>query len=432
MLPLLSHAQARRLFLGASAMLEDPARRATPASLLALIERLGFVQVDSIHVLERAHHLTLRSRLDGYTHEMLRQLLEEQRRLFEHWTHDASIVPVRWFAHWKLRFLRDRERMRSNRWWQHHLGDGGEQVVAAVRARIAQEGPLRSADFEHAGKRESWWGWKPQKAALDFLWRSGELMVPRRERFQKLYDLTERVHPREHAAPAPSSGEHLDWACRTAAERLALFTPRELSQFWNAIDLAAARAWCGREAKAGALEEVRVESADGSIAKAFALAGWRARLASLPDAPARTRLLCPFDPILRDRERARRRFGFDYRLEVFIPERQRTHGYFVLPILEGEQLIGRLDPKLHRAAGVLEIRGLWWEPGVRPTKARLRGLRDELERLARFVGARAIEMPKANSPSGAAALRARAARPSRAGATSKRPARSSPRSRRGG
>ncbi|GLH65907.1 winged helix-turn-helix domain-containing protein [Geothrix edaphica] len=393
-LPLLPASAARRLFLGAQGLLDDPARRATAASVQGLLERLGFVQMDTINVVARAHDLTLLSRLDGYKPEHLRKLLEDRRSLFEGFTHDASAIPTAFFPHWKPRFARDRERIRAHAWWQHHFrGTDGARVVQDVKTRIEREGPLKSSDFEHPEKRGPWWGWKPQKAALDFLWRSGELMVPRREGFQKLYDLTERVLPEHHARPCPDPQEHQEWACASAAERLWVFTPKELAEFWAGIEAAEARAWCAAAAKAGRLVPVEVEGADGEVRPAFALADWEARLAKLPDPPDRTRLLCPFDPILRDRARALRRFGFDYRFEAFVPGPKRQYGYFVLPILEGDRLVGRLDPKLHRDRGLLEIKGLWWEPGVKATKARKRGLDEALERLAGFVGADEIQLP---------------------------------------
>ncbi len=394
MLAIIPASAAQRLFLGAQGLLDDPARRATVGSLQALIERLGFVQVDTINVLARAHDLTLFSRLDGYQPEQLRKLLEDKRNLFEGFTHDASAIPTAFFQHWKPRFARDRARIQTHAWWQNHFrGTDGAQVVKGVKARIAEEGPLKSSDFEHPEKRGPWWGWKPQKAALDYLWRGGELMVPRREGFQKLYDLTERVLPEHHAQPCPDPAAHLEWACATAAERLWVFTPKELAEFWASLEAPGAKAWCAAAVKAGRLVPVAVEGADGDSRPAFALADWEARLAKLPEPADRTRLLCPFDPILRDRARALRRFGFDYRFEAFVPEPKRHYGYFVLPILEGDRLVGRLDPKLHRARGLLEIKGLWWEPGVKATKARKRGLDEALERLASFVGAQEILLP---------------------------------------
>jgi uncharacterized protein len=393
-LPLLAARDAARLLMGAQGLLEDPARRATTSSLHALIHRLGFVQVDTINVLARAHDLTLFSRLDGYRPAQLRTLLEDKRSLFEGFTHDASAIPTDVFPQWKPRFERDRARIQTHAWWQHHFrGTDGVQVVKGVKARIQHEGPLKSSDFEHPEKRGPWWGWKPQKAALDFLWRSGELMIPRREGFQKVYDLTERVLPAHHLLPCPGPVEHLEWACTAAAERLWVFTPKELADFWDAIEGPEAKTWCAAAEKAGRIVPVKVEGTDGAIRPAFALADWETRLARLPEPPDRTRLLCPFDPILRDRARALFRFGFDYRFEAFVPEPKRQYGYFVLPILEGDRLVGRLDLKLHRDRGHLEIRGLWWEPGIKATKVRKRRLGEALQRMAAFVGADEVKMP---------------------------------------
>ncbi|HJU83170.1 MAG TPA: crosslink repair DNA glycosylase YcaQ family protein [Holophagaceae bacterium] len=375
--------------MGAQGLLEDPSRKATKAQVRRVVESLGFVQVDTINVLARAHDLILRTRLEGYAPRQLQDLIERDRAFFEGFTHDASVLPLRWYAHWKPRFRRDEARMKGHAWWQYHFrGTDGAEVIRSVRERIAVEGPLMSKDFEHPEKRGPWWGWKPQKAALDYLWRCGELAVPRRINFHKVYDLTERVHPVEHAAPEPGRDAHVEWACAEAAERLVVFTPRELAGFFASIELAEARAWCAAAAKAGRILPVEVEAADGSKPQAaFALAGWEARLRKLPEAPEGLRLLAPFDPVLRDRDRCLRRFGFDYRFEAFVPEPKRIHGYYVLPILEGERFVGRLDAKFHRDRGELEIRGLWWEPGVRATKARRRALEAAIVRLATFVGA---------------------------------------------
>jgi len=388
--PGISAAQARRLFMGAQGLLDDPARRAGPAALAKLIERLGFVQVDTINVLARAHHLTLHTRLDGYRPSHFAQLVERDRFLFEHWTHDASVIPLQWYAQWKPRFRRDAEDIRGHAWWNHHLGANGEAVIAHVRERITAEGPVMSADFEHEQKRGEWWGGKPRKAGLAYLWRIGVRAVAKRIHFHKVYDLVERGHPEHHALPEPSPEAHADWACRTALDRLGVATAKEIAAFWQSVSLTEAKAWCEAETRAGGIAAVTVE---GEARPAFAVTDFETRLRKLPEAPEHTRLLCPFDPVLRDRARALRLFGFDYRFEAFVPEPKRTFGYFVLPILEGERLVGRLDPKLHRDRGLLEIKGLWWEPGVKPTRTRLKALETALERLAAFVGAEDIAWP---------------------------------------
>ena len=403
--PFISAVVARRLFLAAQGLLGErqATGRAAPDGLTALrqvIEGLGFVQLDSINTVARAHDLILWSRLPGYRPEQLDQLLYKERFLFEHWTHDASAIPTAFYAHWKHRFVREAARLRDHPWWRDRLGEDGERVVDHVRERITKEGPLGSADFEHPGKRGAFWGWKPQKAALDYLWRSGELLVHDRVHFHKLYNLAEHVLPAAHRLPASALRAHKKWLCESAAARLVIFTPRELSQFWGGLELADARAFCAAAVKRGALCPVQVEPAGGGAPEsALALADWQELQRRLPppsdgpspEGPDELRLLAPFDPVIRDRARCLRRFGFDYRFEAFTPEPRRLYGYYVLPILHGDRLIGRLSPKLTRSRGVLSIEGLWWEPGVKALRARKRLLQTAVQELATFVGARSVE-----------------------------------------
>lgn len=390
---LISTETARRLFLGAQGLLADPARKVARSTLTKLIEQMGFVQLDSINYVERAHHLTLGSRLDAYKQEHFTHLIETRRHLFEHWTHDAAAIPTTWFAHWKPRFA-DYEIKLRYRWLDARMGDKPAATLAHVRERIEREGPLRSQDFEHDRKGQSagWWDWKPQKAALEYLWFTGELMVTRREKFQKVYDLTERVLPDAAKLAAPSEAEHIEWACRTAFERLVIASPKEIADFWHAITLAQARQWCEQAAKSGKLTAVLVESANGEKPRqSFALSDWQTRLRKLPDAPDRMRLLSPFDPVIRDRARAARLFNFDYRFEAFVPEPKRQFGYYTLPILEGEQLVGRIDPKFQREHGVLEVRKVFWEPTIKVTQTRKKQLDEALTRLANLIGAAKVE-----------------------------------------
>ncbi len=397
--PTVNASTARRLFLGAQGLLDDPTRRATLAVTRRLVHTLGYVQVDSINVIERAHHLILASRLDGYEPRMLHRLLEKNRTVFEHWTHDASVIPSEWFGHWRIRFDRFRARSRTSTWWQRHFSAAQDRVMAHVIDRITREGPLKAADF-HGGDRQApgaWWDWKPQKAALEILWRSGTLAISARENFHKVYDLTERVLADFVDLPVPGDREHVHWACTTAFDRLGIATPGEIVRFLQAVTPAQARDWCTTATAAGELIEVEVETADdGRRWRSLARPDWQRRASRLAPPPGRIRLMSPFDPILRDRARTARLFGFEYRFEAFVPAAKRRYGYYVLPILEGDRLVGRLDPKLHRDRGSLEVRGLWWEPGVRPTRSRLSALGAALDRLASFVGAGRIVMPRAH------------------------------------
>ncbi len=405
-LPTVPAATARRLLLGAQGLLDDPRRRPTVDALYEIIERLGFVQIDSINVVERAHHLTLAARLQSYRPRLLERLLERDRRLFEHWTHDASAIPTLWYPHWHFRFERYRQKVLEHPWWKERVGSRPKELIDVIRERIRREGPVMTRDFEDQrpeGTDKTWWGWKPEKAALEYLWRTGELAVARRINFHKVYDLTERVLPEVHAAPCPDPEEHLGWACRSALERLGIASADEIAGFWRAVSLEEVRAWCERSAAAGEIVPVLVRAADGAAPRrSWALPDWEERAAALPSAPPRVRLLSPFDPILRDRRRTLRLFGFDYRFEAFVPAPQRRWGYYILPILEGERLIGRLDPKLRRDEGVLEIRQVWWEPGVRESKGRRKGLEAAVERLARLTGAGEVILPGPTSPGRAA------------------------------
>src|SRR4051812_35575560 len=152
-----------------------------------MIERMGFVQLDTISVVERAHHHILLTRFDGYKPALLEGLHHKKRLLFEHMTHDASLIPTAFFQYWRHRF----EKYPTSEWWKTKLG-GATDVIPAVLERIRRDGPLRSRDFEGDGthKGEGWWEWRPHKTALEFLWRTGEITVSQREQFQKVFDLT--------------------------------------------------------------------------------------------------------------------------------------------------------------------------------------------------------------------------------------------------
>jgi hypothetical protein len=393
----LSAHAARILFLDAQALLDDPGRAAGPVALARLVDRLGFVQLDSINVVDRGHHLTLGARLHGYRPEHLDYLLEARRSLFEHWTHDASAIPTRWYAHWKPRFRRFAGGEAMRRWMTRRMGPEPRKVIAHVKRRLRREGPLRSKDFERETRgRGGFWSWTPEKTALEILWHTGVVAIRGREGFNKVYDLAERVLPDPHRLPAPGRRTQIEWACTTAMERLAVATPREIADFWHAVPAADADAWCRRARRDGRLEAVLVESADGCPPRpAFALADWRARVRGAPPPPDGLRALGPFDPLVRDRKRLARRFGFDYRFEAFVPAPRRTWGYYVLPILEVDRFVARLDPKLHRERGVLEVKHLHWEPGIRPTRARRRALEDALGVIAARVGATRIDLPPA-------------------------------------
>lgn len=388
---LISNAAARRLFLDRHALAEQPAGPAKGDDLLALIDRLGFVQLDSINTVERAHHMILFARRPAYRPEHLARLHDRDRKLFEHWTHDASIIPMSFFPHWRLRFARDEARLRE-RWAKWH-GEGFDTQFDAVLDEVARRGPVSTADVGEAEERSSggWWDWNPSKIALEYLWRVGRLSVVRRDAFRKIYDLTERVVPGEHLAPVPEPWQTVDWACNAAVDRLGFATSGEIAAFLAKVTPAEAKAWCAQALARGEIVEVRVEDVDGQVRRSFARPGFGAG-SDLPEPPGRIRILSPFDPALRDRNRAERLFGFHYRIEVFVPEAKRKYGYYVFPVLEGARIIGRIDMKADRQSDRLAVRAFWPEAGIRMGAQRRDRLEAELDRMARFAGVSRIDL----------------------------------------
>ena len=399
--PQISNQTARRIFLDRHALIERPSGPAKGADLCDLIGRLGFVQVDSINTVARAHDMILFSRRSAYRPGHLRPPLERHRSLFEHWTHDASIIPAEHFPHWRLRFDRDREKLRAR--WRDWRRNGFEQKFDEVLRHISDHGPVCSAEVgaDEARSSGGWWDWHPSKTALEYLWRTGALSVTRREGFRKYYDLTERVLPEEVTGPRVPVEETVEWACTAALDRLGFATSGELAAFWDLITPAEAKAWCTRALSERRIIEAEIACADGAARQVLA---WPELLEGpVPEPTDRVRILSPFDPALRDRKRAERLFGFHYRIEIFVPEAKRTYGYYVFPILEGTRLIGRIDMKADRDGETLNVRAFWPEAGVRMGKGRLARLDAELDRVARVAGcARVAFAPDWLRPGGGA------------------------------
>ncbi len=386
----ISNAEARRLLLYLHGLSFPVHRKLTPQGLLDLIEHMGFVQVDSINTVARAHHMILFTRNSTYRHGQLAHLLETERALFENWTHDAAIIPTKFYRYWKPRFDREQERLR--RAWRQRRRDGFEAQVEQVLSHIRANGSVMARDLGTEQKKatQGWWDWHPSKTALEYLWRCGDLAITRRDGFQKVYELAERVIPSIACDSQPSTDAVVDWACRSALERLGFATPREIAAFWAAVSGAEAQAWVTQNLEHG-VRQITLECADGGQPRPMFARGDLAELMQdIPSPPKGMRFLSPFDPLIRDRLRTRRIFNFDYRIEVFMPAAQRRYGYYVFPMLQGDCLIGRIDMKHHRQAGKLLVTGVWLEPGEQLTRSRQRDLGTALERLRQFIGAEAV------------------------------------------
>ena len=374
-----TQSDARKLWLHAQGLGTAPTGK---LDVLGIIEKLGFVQLDTIRVVARAHDHIIWSRNQHYREPMLNRLLAKERAVFEHFTHDASVLPMTSYPLWRRQFRRMRERIIRSSWYSSMLDADGR---AAIRERIRSEGPLSTHAFDTVcADKTVAWRRPPHKQALDFMWHVGELSTCHRQKFIKFYDLTERVVPQAILDDLRPDDEQLDWLCRSALDRLVFASEGELQRFWEAADLAEVKGWAARARPS--LVPVTVETAAGDRVSLMAPADIEARLTCLDAPTSRLRIINPFDPIMRDRNRLKRLFGFDYRIEIFVPAAKRRYGYYVLPLLEGDRFVGRIELRAERADGTLKVIDLWPEPGVRFGAGRQEKLHAELARLCRFIG----------------------------------------------
>ena len=393
MTTLLTNSDARRLFLflhGLSGSLNNVEDK---AALPGVIKQIGFVQIDSIKIVERAHHHILFSRSNFYDHTWLDYHLEEKRTLFENWTHDASIIPIEFFPYWGHRFSRAHDKLVGSRWWNKRMGDNPGKLCQRVLDYVEKNGATKSRDLRHGNKdssskrledKTSWWGWNPSKAALVFLWRTGRLAVAKREGFQKSYDLTERVVPDIYRNIEHSEEEYINWNCMTAIENIGFGSHAEIANYWEGISPQEAKNWCNKSLN-NYIMTAQVETVDGETVLSWAHPDIFAWVDKLPDPPNIVRFLSPFDPLIRDRKRVRRLFGFDFKIEIYIPELKRVYGYYVYPILEKDKFIGRIEMKVDRRSSSLIVHGFWLEIGFKLTKQRKKKIESELHRWRAFL-----------------------------------------------
>ncbi|MBJ3815262.1 winged helix-turn-helix domain-containing protein [Shimwellia pseudoproteus] len=390
----LSLRQARRLQLSALGLLRKPRRHPRPADLLSAIEQMSLLQIDTINIVARSPYLVLFSRLGSYPATWLDDALATGQ-LFEYWAHEACFLPRQDFALVRHRML-DPQGMG---WKYHHdWMTAHQQEIGALLAQIERHGPVRSADFSHTGKGSSgWWEWKPHKRHLEGLFTRGDVMVARRHNFQRVYDLTRRIMPEWDDARDLIPREQAEARMlENSARSLGIFRPEWLADYYRLrnVDLKPLlTAWLD----SGSIIPVEVEQLGTMYLHQQQLPALTAALdGKLP--ATHTTVLSPFDPLVWDRRRAGQLFDFSYRLECYTPAHLRRYGYFVLPLLYRDALVGRMDSKMHRKAECFEVINLYLETETRITAGLINGIRTAITDFARWQGAvqiRLSELPPA-------------------------------------
>jgi len=375
----LSLKQARRIFLAAQGFgARHPVTVGAP-HLRRTVERLGLHQIDSVNVLARMHYLPAFSRLGCYDRALLERDAwgpKRSRRLFEYWAHEASLLPIDLHPHFRWRMARAE---RGEIGWKGLRSFARERhgEAKAVLDRIAAEGPLAASDFENGSSKSGWWEWSEAKLALEWLFWSGRITTAtRRNSFERVYDLSERVIPPAiFDLPTPDAATAQRALIERSARALGVATATDLRDYFRLKPEEANHAIPELE-EAGVLAPVTVQG--------WSQKAWLHRDARAPRKVAGDALLAPFDPLVWERSRTERLFGFRYRIEIYVPADKRTHGYFVLPFLMDEALTARVDLKADRQNGRLLAHRITLEPGAPgDTEARL-GV--ELARMAEWLG----------------------------------------------
>jgi len=366
-------------------------------SVFETVDRLGGAQIDTLQMVARAHYITLWSRLGTYPQSFFDTLVNDplNRRIFEGWYHAACYVPLR---EYRYQIPQQRQlRESGHRWYTDWMQQpGNRELMDALLERIRAEGGLRAGNIEGEKLQHgSWWNWRPEKMALEHLYSFGHLMIAGRVNFQRVYDLTERVLPKWADTTEPSAEERdRSWLMR-GAKALGVSMPRNAADYtW--MKLGKARPLIAELIKEGALVEVQGETLDG----VKTLIVQRDNLELLEKAaageiqPRRTTFLNPFDNLWWAQGRDEVFWGFRQRLEAYTPAPKRVYGYFCLPILHKDRLVGRFDPKLERKTGLLRLKALYLEPCITPDEELVSDVAAALRDFLAFHGAKDVAIEK--------------------------------------
>jgi uncharacterized protein YcaQ len=378
----LSQAQARRVALAAQGFLDPPHSPPTMRTFARTLNRTGVLQVDSVNVLQRAHFMPLYSRMGPYDVDLVRRASEgRSRRIVEYWAHVQAFMPVELWPVMRHRMARYRDG--RHKWWGTVVT---EDLIADLLAEISDRGASTARDLDDGlpREKENWgWNWSTTRRALDYMYMVGDVAIAgRNSQFEIRYDLPERVIPRALLeAPTPTEAEANLELVRRAARSHGVATARDLADYYR----------MRLQPKAGlhaAQDAIETLVADGELVpvavEGVKRTAYLHRDARIPRRVGARALLSPFDPLVWERERTESLFDFFYRIEIYTPVEKRIHGYYVLPFLLGERIVGRVDLKADRRAGLLLVKAAYAEPGAPDETAE--ELATELHRLAGWLG----------------------------------------------
>ncbi len=366
----------RHLWLDTNLLVSNPDEQ---LDILQIIKKLGFIQLDSIQNVARAHHHILWSRNSGYNEAILDQLLCSKQYIFEHFTHDASVIPMEFYPIWGRQFQR-MERKMSKYYDLSDLEFWRDQIIL----KITNDGAVSTRDFKSKiNTNKKIWSRPPHKRMLEYLWYAGELATSHRKKFIKFYDMAKNVIPKEIFYKNHRDMQQINWLCHGALDRLAVATPKEIKSFWDATDIGEVKSWL--DINLSEIIPVEWQAADGSYIKSFAFNNIDQRINDLTPLSDQIRIINPFDPLVRDRQRLKNIFNIDYKIEIFLPKEKRIWGYYVYLLLQGDNFIGRIEAKADRKTGILNIINFWPENDIEWSKQQRDGLDLELSKFAKLA-----------------------------------------------
>ena len=386
----LSAAEARRVALAAQGFGRPRPTAAGTRQLNGALARMATLQIDSVNVFARSHYMPLFSRVGAYDTAALDRLLFARRSPYvEYWAHVAAFIPAEdWgLFDFRMQAMRAKYGSKPGGWF-----DANRDIVDWVRAELADRGPLRPAQIEHDAKQSArgpWWDWDVVKQALEHLWMFGEVAIAGRRGFERRYGLAEQVIPR-HVLEAPvPRDEAVRELTRRATRAYGVATAADIADYWRIADRKAVTAALDDLVDAGELYPITVEgwTTAGRPAKA-----WLHADAVVPRKIDAAAILTPIDPVVWFRDRAKRLFDFEYRIEIYTPAPRRRFGYYSLPVLIGDDIVGRVDLKADRAASRLLVQSAWWEHGT-PADAAPR-LAQELRLAASWQGLESLSVSR--------------------------------------